>query len=343
MAPKKKGVVKAKTKTAVATSKETQNVTDSKPSEDSSPKETTEPDPEADHEAPNENKSSKKRKETDDGGSEPPAKASRRSARGGAKSQPSQRALLDYILARDAEELCRPEDETEDINKRGSTIRTYSSAVLNPFEELMSAIILSRPISHRLGLRSIRTVLNEPYSFTSAKAVKDAGEEKRHQALWDAKTQHKGKTADQLAGLADVVLEKLSSDGDNDGSDLSSMLKSENVDEALALLKKDIKGLGPTGLDIFLRRVQWLWVPAYPYVDSRTWQSLKQVGLPADGEELQQLIEEHWTKLDTKHLAGKDEAARKRRAFVVVLERAIGADLEGKVDALTEAASAAAA
>jgi hypothetical protein len=33
-----------------------------------------------------------------------------------------------------------------------------------------------------------------------------------------------------------------------------------------------------------------------------------------------------------KSLAGKDNAAKKRRAFVTVRERAIGADLEGKID-----------
>lgn len=345
MAPKK-AASKANSKPSVETSKESKDVADSKPAKESpKSKETVKEESKSNGEEEplsDTSKASKKRKKTGDDSSEQPAKASRRSGRGGPKAQPSQQALLNYLLSKDAEELCRPEDESEDIKNRGDSIRTYSSAVLNPFEELMSAVILSRPISHRLGLRSIRTVINDPYKFTSAKAIRDAGEEKRHQALWDAKTQHKGKTADQLGGLAEVVLEKLSKDGDKEGADLAKTLENDDVDEALDILKKEIKGLGPTGLDIFLRRVQWKWKASFPYVDGRTRQSLKQVGLSQDAEELQNVLEEHWSKLDTKHLAGKDADERKRRAFVVILERAIGADLEGKVDALLEAANAAA-
>lgn len=311
------------------------------------PKQPREPSPDEADEASNAetndettSNSPKKRKQGPDGDSKHPAKAPRRSGRGAATPQPSQQALLNYMLSKEAAELCRPDDESDYINERGSSDRTYSSAVLNPFEELMSAVILSRPISHRLGLRSIRTVINDPYNFTNARAVKDAGEEKRHQALWDAKTQHKGKTADQLAGLADVVLEKLSGDDDDDGSKLSKTLDNDDVEEALAFLKNQVKGLGPTGLDIFLRRVQWLWKSAYPYVDNRTSQSLKQIGLPTDAKGLESSLAEHWSKLETQHLAGADESARKRRAFVVVLERAIGADLEGKVESLVERARA---
>lgn len=338
MAPKK-GAKKAKAEPAVETPNDSTKAANSESTKDAPKAEPNVNDGEALSET---TKSSNKRKQTSNDDSKQPAKASRRSGRGDTKPQASQQSILKYILSDDAAELCRPDDETEDINARGKSTRTYSSAVLNPFEELMCAVILSRPISHRLGLRSIRTVLNEPYNFTSAKAVQDAGEDKRHQALWDAKTQHKGKTADQLAGLSATVLEKFSSDGDKDGSNLAKMLESDDVDETLALLKKDVKGLGPTGIDIFLRRVQWLWKPAFPYVDSRTWQSLKQLGLPPDSEELQKLLAEHWSSLGTSHLAGEDEEARKRRAFVIVLERAIGADLEGKVDQLIEAANAAA-
>ena len=94
-------------------------------------------------------------------------------------------------------------------------------------------------------------------------------------------------------------------------------------------------------MSIFLRRVQWLWEAGYPYVDERTMHSLKKLGLPEEGEPLQKLIDEHWGELDTKSLAGSDEAAKKRRAFVIILERVTGSDLEGKTDALIEAAAAA--
>lgn len=42
-------------------------------------------------------------------------------------------------------------------------------------------------------------------------------------------------------------------------------------------------------------------------------------------------MDEHWTGLDLKDLDG-DEDEKKWRAFVRVLERAVGVDLEGNAD-----------
>lgn len=282
-------------------------------------------------------KGSKKRKQTNDsGGSQ---KAARRSGRSAPKSQPSQEQLLRFLLTKESEDLCRPDEELQDIKSRGD-IQTYTS-VMNPFEELVCAVILSRPISHRLGLRSIRTILNDPYNFTSAKAVQNAGSKQHHQALWDARTQHKGKTAEQIGLIADLVLEKYTVTGDKDGTQLQKVLDDNggDVDKALDDLKEAVKGLGPTGVNIFLRRVQWLWQAGYPYIDNRTGLSLRKLGLPEEAEDLEKRILQHWNKLDRKNVAGKDDTAKKRRAFVTVLERAIGADLEGKIDAVLEAAA----
>ncbi len=58
----------------------------------------------------------------------------------------------------------------------------------------------------QLVLRTIRTISNDPYHFNTLKAIREAGSEKRHQALWDARTQHKGKTAQELGLLADAVI-----------------------------------------------------------------------------------------------------------------------------------------
>ena len=181
--------------------------------------------------------SSKKRKQTDD--TSDSQKAARRSARGAPKAKPSQLHLLNYLLSKSAEELCRPDDESEAIQSRKNP-RTYSSSVLNPFEELLCAVILSRPISHRLGLRTIRTILNEPYNFINAKAVKDAGDEKIHEAIWEAKTQHKQKTADEISMVANVVIEKYSSSKDKEGKQLQKVLdeSGEDVDKAVERLKK---------------------------------------------------------------------------------------------------------
>ncbi|KAK5724307.1 hypothetical protein LTR15_004351 [Elasticomyces elasticus] len=261
---------------------------------------------------------SKKRKKA--ASTDEPQKAQRRSGRGAPKSQPSQEQLLQYMLSTAARELCQPEDETEDIAKRGD-IRTYSSGAMR--------------------LRTIRTVLNDPYNFNSAKATRDAGSEKQHQALWDARTQHKDKTADQIGALAEVVLEKFTADGDEDGTQMYRVREEcgHDVDRERDFMQSNIKGLGKTGLDIFFRRIQWTWPKAYPFVDDRTTQSLRKLGLPDDGEELRDLLEKHWDVLKVEELAGGDEETKKRRAFTIILERATGADLEGKHEALLAAAA----
>nr|OQO26348.1 hypothetical protein B0A51_06435 [Rachicladosporium sp. CCFEE 5018] len=265
----------------------------------------------------------------------PESQGARKSARG-AKSAPTHAQLLSFLLSEDALKHSSPEDDTSD-----SKLRTYSLTALNPWEELLSAVILSRPISHRLGMRAIRTVLNGPYSFNSAKATQTAGAEKQHQALWDARTQHKDKTAKQIGGLADVILDKFASTSDKEGKSLAGVHDKggDEMEEEMKILKSSIKGVGETGLNIFFRRVQWQWPSAYPNVDGKTADSLRKLGLPQDPSDLVELIKANWKAIKKVELAGADEEQRKRRAYVMVLERAVGTDLEGNIEAVVDAAA----
>ena len=100
------------------------------------------------------------------------------------------------------------------------------------------------------------------------------------------------------------------------------------------MLRKNIKGLGKTGLDIFFRRVQGLWEEAYPFTDQRTADALDKFGLPKSAERLKELLDEKWEELDQEDKAADHDEAQRRRAFVQVLERAVGADLESNIDAV---------
>ena len=141
-----------------------------------------------------------------------PTKVPRRSARGAEQPSVDPVKILQYLLSPSSTDLCRPKDEIDDLKTRGSDIRTYSSSTFNPFEELICAVILSRPISHALGLRSIRTIFNDPWNFTTPKALRDAGSEGRRKALDEARTQHRQKTADELGHLAEALVEKFGDD-----------------------------------------------------------------------------------------------------------------------------------
>ena len=156
----------------------------------------------------------KKRKADKD---EKPAKAPRRSARGSEKNPIEPVRAINYLLSPDASNLCRPKDEAAQVAEKGDNYRTYSSHEFSPFEELLCACVLSRPISHALGLRSIRTLLNDPHNYTTPKAIIDAGFDQVRGALDEARTQHRQKTAEQLITLASVVAEKFS-EGDKDVS-----------------------------------------------------------------------------------------------------------------------------
>ncbi|KAL9112791.1 MAG: hypothetical protein Q9187_007726, partial [Circinaria calcarea] len=261
-----------------------------------------------------------------------PNKVPRRSARGGPQNPNDPLKTLQFLLSPAALDYCRRKDEISDLESRGTDILTYSSSILTPFEELACAVILSRPISYALGLRSIRTLFNAPYNLTTPKALRDAGAEGRRKALDDAKTQHRQKTADELGGLADVVIERIG-DGDEDvGLERVRKEAGEDVKKEREILKKNIKGLGNTGLDIFFRRIQSRWKEAYPFVDLRTSGALGKLRLPSDAEKLREVLDEKWKDLDKEDIAGDNGEEKRRTAFIQILERAVGADLEGSTD-----------
>ena len=262
-------------------------------------------------------------------------KAPRRSARSAAPSAPPDTVkVLQFLLSPSSLDHGRPKDEIEDVKTRGADIKTYSTSTFTPFEELVCAVILSRPIGHMLGLRSIRTIFNAPYEFTTPKKIREAGNDGCREALDKARTQHRQKTAEELVLLADAVVNSLGH-GDVDVSLERVRKESEHDHEReREMLKKNIKGLGKTGLDIFGRRIQGAWPEFYPFIDQRTLAAVEKLGLPGSAEKLKDVLDENWEKLEVKDVESKDEEEKKRKAFVRILERAVGADLEGNVDSI---------
>ena len=288
-----------------------------------------------------------KRKAKDDSG---PSKPPRRSARGAQQGPVNPVKMIQFLLSPDSLELSRPKDEIEDLKTRGPQLKTYSGSEFTPFEELMCAVVLSRPISHALGVRTIRTIFNDPYELSTPSKIREAGEEGIREAIDAARTQHKAKTAEELRLLADAVVETLG-DGETDVSlervrkeceynvekvglsrsrNLESDVPANHIQER-EMLKKHVKGLGKTGLDIFFRRMQCVWPKSYPFVDQRTLSSIEKLGLPNTAEDLKELLDENWNELKIEDIHGADDES-KRKAFVRILERSLGVDFEGHVD-----------
>lgn len=245
--------------------------------------------------------------------------------------------ILKFILSDAALPLCRPDDEIEDVDTRGKQITTYAQ-LLTPFEELVCAVIVSRSIPHGLSLRIIRTILNAPYNFRNPVAIKSAGPKKIREALGVALAQDKDK--DKVAEELELLIEALAEN--NWHNDLSNLRRSSKtvVESEREVLRRSVKGLGRSGLDTFYRRSQWQWDETYPFVDIRTQTTLERLGLPKRAEGLAKMIEIRWR--DLKFESSRNDFTveqKRRRAFVILLERLVSAELEKKMSYVLEEAS----
>lgn len=233
---------------------------------------------------------------------------------------------------------------------------SYPNSDLTAFQTLLCAILLSKPISHRLGLRTIGTLLNKPYYFRTAQDLIDAGNEGRRAALWEARTQHKEKTAVQLGSLAEGIT-KLCGEGKGEDTrdnlqpileQALSQAKDKNnsfsVAEAItSVLTKEVNGLGPGGVEIFLRRVQSQWGAVFPFADERALNAAVKFDLikKEDVEKGREHATQRLAEKVADHVGfpleeakgdGDEEAECGRWWFVRTLDVLIGLDIEKKLD-----------
>jgi len=279
------------------------------------------------------------------------------------------KALIHYLLTPSCATLVRSPDEQSHHTSHPDQLTYTTNPPLTPFAELLSALLLSRPISHNLGHRSIRTLLNPPWNYTSPAAllspkytpdVRDGkapdgdAAQTVYKALEEARTQHKAKTASQLVGLAEVCAAEFC-EGDEDAalSKLRQMVQDANVGEAGNVfedaVKSKVKGVGKTGVEIARRRLQGVegWEGLGPFIDARTKGVLERMGVGGDADEVWELVVGCIGDGDEVDIAGdggerklQGESERaKWKAFVTVLERAVEADLAGKVDEVLERAA----
>ena len=276
-----------------------------------------------------------KRKDPPTKSEKPKDNKTRRVSRRGA-SDPSPKQVLNFLLSAEALPLCFPHD---DLDFDGKTYSQTSPKDFSPFEHLLVASLLSKPLSHRLGFRSIRTLLNPPYSLNTSKAISDAGEHRVWEALEDARTQHRQKTASYIFQMAQTFKD-----------DDLSLIQAKAEDERLDLVQKavidNVKGMGRAGSEIFARRVQCLddWGKGgiYPYTDSKAMDALKELGMDvASVEALEDFMEDEleWEKASIMGIDGNiGKNGDDKVAFVMLLERAIGCLLEGNVEEVKQRA-----
>ena len=290
------------------------------------------------------------------------SRASGRTAGGGTGKDATSKQILNFLLSADSIPYCFPSDE-RDAARSGKFKKTYSltpPSLFTPFEHLITASLLSKPLSHTLGMRSVRTLLNDPYSFTTPSKLKSAGQDKIWHALEEARTQHRQKTASYLHDMglqyADPNSDSNSDTGASNDSDemlaLATAANEGGVRATIDHVKSTVKGLGQTGAEIFCRRVQACegWGDAiWPYADSKAFDALRELGVKVgSADELQEMVErdvdfervgDMGLSDERKGVEEKDYEVQVAVEFVTVLERAVGCSLEGKGSALRRAAS----
>lgn len=284
-----------------------------------------------------------------------PRQGSRSSGRTpGSSDGPSTKQILNFLLSKDSLQYCFPEDELN-ASKSKEFKKTYSMtppSSFTPFEQLLISLCLAKPLSHALGLRSIRTMLNPPYSLNTAQKAKAAGEKRIWEALEDARTQHRQKTAAQIYQMAETYCD------DETMYKLSEEVNDDGADGVIRHIKETVSGMAQTAAELFCRRIQACdgWGEAvWPFADSRCIDALRELGIKvASGDELQELVERvvDWDKVgdmgltklvgtgreDDKSPDDMDHDQRVQVEFVVLLERAVGCVLQGNVSQLKTAA-----
>jgi hypothetical protein len=140
---------------------------------------------------------------------------------------------------------------------------------------LVLSVLLSTRISARIAVDAAR----ELRAYPTPRKMLDASWQDRVDALGRAHyVRYDESTATALGDGAELLLDK-------HGGDLRK-LRDGDVRAGLT----EFPRLGPVGADIFCREAQQVWPELRPYLDRKTLDGAKRVGLPADADKLAGLV-----------------------------------------------------
>ncbi|UED87682.1 endonuclease [Streptomyces profundus] len=144
------------------------------------------------------------------------------------------------------------------------------------YQTLVLAHLLSARIKADVAVAAARALFDA--GMRTPRAMADASWQRRVDALGVGHyRRYDERTATQLGDAAELLL-------DRHGGDLRRLRA-----EAPGRLR-EFPGIGPTGVDIFLREAQAVWPEYAPYVDGRTKEGASRVGLPRSAKALSRLV-----------------------------------------------------
>ncbi len=148
------------------------------------------------------------------------------------------------------------------------------------YQLLVLAHLLSARISSDIAVAVARALFDA--GMRDPRRMAEATWQQRVDALGEGGyRRYDERTATQLGEAAELVNREY-------GGDLRRMREAGDPKKLLA----EIKGIGPAGVNIFLREVQGVWPEFAPYFDRKALEGAERVGLPKSAEALGRLVAE---------------------------------------------------
>lgn len=141
------------------------------------------------------------------------------------------------------------------------------------YQLLVLSCLLSARIQANIAVAASRALSDA--GLRTARRMKDATWQQRVDALGEGGyRRYDERTATQLGDGAELLL-------DSYGGDPRRIRDAADGDtDRLRKLLREVPGLGPAGVDIFLREAQAVWPELKPHLDAKALQGAERVGLP---------------------------------------------------------------
>ncbi|MEV0845559.1 endonuclease [Streptomyces sp. NPDC049954] len=150
------------------------------------------------------------------------------------------------------------------------------------YQLLVLSSLLSARIRASVAVAAARALFHD--GMRGPRAMADASWQERVDALGEGHyRRYDERTATQLGDGAERLL-------DAHGGDLRRLREEADGDEgALRSGLRETPGMGPAGVDIFLREAQAVWPELAPRFDAKALQGAERLGLPQDPDRLARL------------------------------------------------------
>ncbi|MFJ2196724.1 endonuclease [Streptomyces violaceusniger] len=171
------------------------------------------------------------------------------------------------------------------LDQQGTTFATQAGIKLRDtpgplYQLLVLAHLLSARISSDIAVAAARALFDA--GMRDPRRMAEATWQQRVDALGEGGyRRYDERTATQLGEAAELVNREY-------GGDLRRMREAGDPKRLLP----EIKGIGPAGVNIFLREVQGVWPEFAPYFDRKALEGAERVGLPESAGALGRLVAE---------------------------------------------------